>query len=63
MTNRLQDATIDRLALERGRVAVRDGFADGHVDVTAPSGACWRVLEDGTAHKQPGGNYSINWND
>lgn len=62
MTTRAQDATIDRLALKHGRVAVRDGYQDGHVVVTAPSGSCWKLSEDGVPTPD-GYNISINWNE
>lgn len=61
MTSRAQDDFIERVALEHGRVAVRDGFLDGHVDVTAPTGRCWSVDEAGVPTLNRVGNFSINW--
>lgn len=60
MTSRPQDEVIERLALTHGRVAVRDGFADKHIDVTVEGGQCFHVNADGIA-RQVGGNYSIDW--
>jgi hypothetical protein len=59
---RQQEATIDRLALERGRVAVKAGFDDQCVRVTAETGAHWIVTPDGTPTKQRANHSRINWN-
>jgi len=60
MTTREQDHFIERMALRCGRVAVRDGFADKHIDVTADDGECWNVSAEGVA-RQVLGNFSIRW--
>ena len=48
MTTREQDNFIEATSLANGGVslALRDGFADGHVNVTLPSGRSWEVPED-----------------
>lgn len=58
--NRLQEATIERLAEQHGRVAVRDGYTDREIRVTAPSGEHWLVSEDGIARNDKP-NFSIDW--
>jgi hypothetical protein len=60
MTTRAQDETIDRIATHHGNVAVRDGFADEHCDVTTDTGMCFRVTPEGVA-TQARANYSIDW--
>jgi hypothetical protein len=55
-----QQDQIDRLARQYGRVAVRDGFRDGHIDVTTEWGWCWRVSADGVVTEQRP-NQSIDW--
>lgn len=58
--SREQEHAIEELATMYGRLGVRDGFADQHIDVTAPSGRCWNINEDGVARiVQP--NFSIHW--
>lgn len=54
--------TIERLALIHGRVAVKEGFADGKIRATVPSGAEFHISEDGAATKV-GVNFSINWHE
>ena len=61
MTTRAQDNAIERLALDCGRVAVRDGFADGHVDVTVPGGAVYRIAEHSDVTVPAGVNHSVDW--
>lgn len=56
----LQDATVERLALKHGRLAVREGYANGVVAVTAPDGSHFIVNEDGVPTEvQP--DFSIDW--
>ena len=62
MTTREQDTFIETAALEHGRVAVRDGFADQHIDVTVDTGLCWNVSAEGVA-RRVGPNFSITWSD
>lgn len=64
MTSIEQDHEIERLSLANGgeSLAVRDGFADGHVDVTNQRGRCWHVSDDGVARVSSTlVNFSINW--
>jgi len=59
MTRRQEDA-IDRFTLQEGSVHVREGYLDRHIEITARSGACWYVAEDGTVRDlRP--DHSINW--
>ena len=61
MTRQQQD-TLDLLALTHGRVAVRDGYADRAIRVTAPGGAHWIIGESGTA-RDAGVNHTTRWNE
>lgn len=60
--NRLQGCAVERLSLDHDgeRLAIREGFADHHVDVTLPSGRCWTVSEEGVPHRTHP-NHSIDW--
>lgn len=50
---RPQENTIERLALEHGRVAVRDhAYADGSIYATLESGAHFKITDDGVEHQQ-----------
>ena len=57
---RSQEAAVDRLALQFGRVLVADGYSDGAVRVTAPNGAHWRVGEGGVV-RDAGVDFSVDW--
>ncbi len=57
---RQQESTIDRLALEHGRVAVDEGFADGTVSATVPDGAEFRIHPNGVG-RYAGVNFSTSW--
>lgn len=58
---REQEATMERIAETFGRVHVRTGYTDRYVEMTAPTGACWRVQENGVA-REVGPDFSIDWN-
>jgi hypothetical protein len=57
---REQDATMERIAEMFGRVHVRTGYTDRYVEMTVPTGACWRVLENGVA-REAKPDFSIDW--
>lgn len=57
---RAQEEAVERLVLAHGRVQVADGYTDGAVRVTAPSGAHWRVGPGG-AVRDAGVNHSVDW--
>jgi hypothetical protein len=55
-----QQDVIDSLAETWGRVSIRDGFSDGHVTVTTPSGCEYTVNQNGRTTKVSV-NFSIDW--
>lgn len=57
---REQENRINQLAERAGRVHVNKPYADGSVEVTIPSGACWLLDVDGHLTVCPF-NHSINW--
>jgi hypothetical protein len=52
---------MERLALEHGRVNIRDGFADGHIVMSVESGAAWIVPQYGTPRATL--NHSVRWSE
>lgn len=62
MMTRAQHATVERLSLAHvgEPLAIRDGFTDEHIDVTAEGGKCWAVSAEGVLREQ-GPNHSIHW--
>ena len=55
-----QQNTLDRLAIEHGRTAVREGYVDQYIEVTVPSGRCFHVGQSGRVIKTTL-DHSINW--
>ena len=49
--NRLQENTVDRLALREGRLFIRDHYTDHEVRVTGPRGSHWIVAESGVERR------------
>lgn len=60
MTTREQDATIERLGLRHGRLAVRDYYADNVVEAVAPNGHRYLIPPHG-AEKDAGTCWSVDW--
>lgn len=61
MNTREQDNAVARLALQYGRVHVRDGYVDNRVEATLPNGAMFRITEDGTTTQARTGDFSVDW--
>jgi hypothetical protein len=55
-----QQNLIDSLTETHGRVCIRDGYADGHITITIPSGREYTVNDEGRTTKV-GVNFSIDW--
>lgn len=55
-----QEDTRDRLAVEHGRVCVREGYADGHVEIVYPPCTAVVVNEAGRITKRTI-DTSIDW--
>ena len=62
MMTRLQQETIERIALAHDRVAVRTGYTDRAIRVTTPKGNHWIVGENGIA-RDAGVDFSIDWSE
>jgi hypothetical protein len=58
---RIQDEVVALLCLSHGRLAVREGYEDGHVEATTPTGRSWKITTDGDLVPQRG-DYSVDWN-
>ena len=57
---REQENAVEALALTRGRLAVREGFADKHVHVVFPCGEARNIDVDGRSVSD-GCDWSIDW--
>jgi hypothetical protein len=53
---------IDILAIQHGRVSVREGFEDGTIRAAVPSGKEFVINELGRVVKEDR-NFSIDWNE
>jgi hypothetical protein len=60
LTREQEQFVSDRATESLGPVHVRDGFTDGHVDVTVPGGQSWRVSYD-ASHVKDQINHSVDW--
>lgn len=58
--NHFQEHVRDRLAHEHGRVLVRDGYADEHVELTMPRGVHVYVSKYGVQRDLPA-DHSVDW--
>jgi hypothetical protein len=58
--NRPQEQTLERWAQEHGRVHVREGYADGHIELTVYGGKSWKVNEQGVPSEQAP-DFSVDW--
>lgn len=58
--NHFQERVRDRLTEEHGRVHVRDGYTDEHVELTFPRGVCVYVSKLGLQKNLPA-DHSVDW--